>query len=66
MATEAKKPTAWRLWRRNLVIWAALMALLVDGLRLDYRLAQPAVTATLLCATFAVNSKWTFRARQAR
>jgi len=41
------------------------MALLVDGLRLDYRLAQLMVTAALLCLTYAVNAAWTFRAGQA-
>ena len=39
-----------------------LMALLVDRVRLDYRLAQLMVTATLLCLTFLINSVWTFRA----
>jgi putative flippase GtrA len=42
-----------------------LMALLVDGLRLDYRLAQLLVTAALMCVTYFVNSVWTFRASQA-
>lgn len=41
-----------------------LMALLVNKLRLDYRLAQLMVTATLLCITFLINSMWTFRARK--
>jgi putative flippase GtrA len=40
----------------------ALMALLVDRARLDYRLAQLMATATLLCLTFLINSVWTFRA----
>jgi putative flippase GtrA len=44
----------------------ALMALLVDSLRLDYRLAQLMVTATLLCITFLINSMWTFRASKVR
>lgn len=39
-----------------------LMALLVDRVRIDYRLAQLMVTATLLCLTFLINSVWTFRA----
>jgi putative flippase GtrA len=39
-----------------------LMALLVDRARIDYRLAQLMVTATLLCLTFLINSVWTFRA----
>jgi putative flippase GtrA len=44
----------------------AAMAVLVDGLRLDYRLAQLLVTALLMCATYFVNSLWTFRASKAR
>jgi putative flippase GtrA len=44
----------------------ALMAVLVDGLRLDYRLAQLMVTALLMCATYLINSMWTFRASKAR
>ena len=36
MTADAKKPTAWGLWRRNLVIWVALMALLVLTLWLGY------------------------------
>lgn len=43
-----------------------LMAQLVDGLHLDYRLAQLMVTATLLCVTFLINSMWTFRASKVR
>ena len=43
-----------------------LMALLVNGLGLDYRLAQLMVTALLLCATYLINARWTFRARQDR
>lgn len=43
----------------------AAMALLVNGLRLDYRLAQLMVTAALMCVTYFVNSVWTFRASQA-
>jgi putative flippase GtrA len=39
-----------------------LMALLVGRVRIDYRLAQLMVTATLLCLTFLINSVWTFRA----
>lgn len=42
------------------------MALLVDGLGLDYRLAQLLVTAALLCASFLINATWTFRADQGR
>ena len=44
----------------------ALMAVLVDGLRLDYRLAQLMVTAVLMCATYVINSMWTFRVSKAR
>lgn len=44
----------------------ALMAVLVDGLRLDYRLAQLMVTALLMCATYLINSMWTFRVSKAR
>ena len=40
----------------------AAMAVLVHGLRLDYRLAQVLVTGALLCATYVVNSVWTFQA----
>jgi putative flippase GtrA len=43
----------------------AAMALLTDGLRLDYRPAQLIVTAALVCLTYRVNSAWTFRASQA-
>lgn len=43
----------------------AAMALLVDGLHLDYRLAQVIVTVGLMCVTYFVNSVWTFRASQA-
>ncbi|HEX8785493.1 MAG TPA: GtrA family protein [Telluria sp.] len=46
-----------------------LMALLtgdMGSLRLDYRLAQLMVTATLLCITFLINSMWTFRASKVR
>lgn len=46
-----------------------LMALLTDdmgSLRLDYRVAQLMVTATLLCITFLINSMWTFRASKVR
>lgn len=42
------------------------MAALVDGLRIDYRLAQVMVTIALMCATYFVNSVWTFRATKAR
>jgi putative flippase GtrA len=44
----------------------AAMSVLVNGLRLDYRLAQALVTGTLLCATYVVNSLWTFQATKAR
>ncbi len=44
----------------------AAMAVLVNGMRLDYRLAQVLVTGTLLCATYVVNSLWTFQASKAR
>ena len=44
----------------------AAMAVLVNGARLDYRLAQVLVTGTLLCATYVVNSLWTFQASKAR
>jgi putative flippase GtrA len=38
----------------------ALMSLLLRSVRIDYRVAQLMVTALLLCATFLVNSAWTF------
>lgn len=44
----------------------AAMAVLVNGLHLDYRLAQVLVTGILLCATYVVNSLWTFQASKAR
>ena len=44
---------------------AAAMALLTEGLRLDYRLAQLLVTAALTGVTYVVHSVWTFRAGQA-
>jgi putative flippase GtrA len=44
----------------------AAMSVLVNGLRLDYRMAQVLVTGTLLCATYVVNSLWTFQASKAR
>ena len=44
----------------------AAMAVLVNGARLDYRLAQVLVTGTLLCVTYVVNSLWTFQASKAR
>jgi putative flippase GtrA len=44
----------------------AAMAVLVNGVRLDYRVAQVLVTGTLLCATYVVNSLWTFQASKAR
>lgn len=66
-------PLSWRTARRFFATAAlaaaangALMALLTGGLRLDYRLAQLMVTATLLCITFLINSMWTFRAGKVR
>lgn len=44
----------------------AAMAVLVNGVRLDYRLAQVLVTGILVCATYVVNSLWTFQASRAR
>ncbi|WP_075792772.1 GtrA family protein [Massilia putida] len=44
----------------------AAMSVLVNGLHLDYRLAQVLVTGTLLCVTYVVNSLWTFQASKAR
>ena len=44
----------------------AAMSVLANGLRLDYRLAQVLVTGILLCATYVVNSLWTFQASKAR
>jgi putative flippase GtrA len=44
----------------------AAMSVLVNGLRVDYRLAQVLVTGILLCATYVVNSLWTFQASKAR
>jgi putative flippase GtrA len=44
----------------------AAMAVLVNGVRLDYRLAQVLVTGILVCATYVVNSLWTFQASKAR
>jgi putative flippase GtrA len=43
-----------------------MMAALLTVFPIDYRLAQLLVTATLLCATFGINSAWTFRAATAR
>jgi cytochrome c oxidase subunit 4 len=34
--TDGSRATAWKLWRRNGVIWAALMLLLVMTLALAY------------------------------
>ncbi|MGJ7913942.1 GtrA family protein [Massilia sp. LXY-6] len=42
-----------------------LMSALLATFDLDYRLAQLLVTAVLLCATFGINSAWTYRARKA-
>lgn len=44
----------------------AAMAVLVNGVRLDYRLAQVFVTGILVCVTYVVNSLWTFQASKAR
>jgi putative flippase GtrA len=44
----------------------ALMSLLLGSVRIDYRVAQLMVTALLLCATFLVNSVWTFRPGRVR
>jgi len=44
----------------------AAMAVLVNGVRLDYRPAQVLVTGALLCATYVVNSLWTFQTSKAR
>jgi putative flippase GtrA len=44
----------------------AAMAVLVNGVRLDYRLAQILVTGILVCVTYVVNSLWTFQASKAR
>jgi putative flippase GtrA len=43
----------------------AAMAVLVNGVRLDYRLAQVLVTGILVCVTYVVNSLWTFQATKA-
>jgi putative flippase GtrA len=43
----------------------AAMAVLVNGVRLDYRLAQVLVTGMLVCVTYVVNSLWTFQASKA-
>jgi putative flippase GtrA len=42
-----------------------LMSALLATFEIDYRVAQLLVTAVLLCATFAINSAWTYRARKA-
>ncbi|MFC0250560.1 GtrA family protein [Massilia consociata] len=67
---RARSHFTWRTAARffaTAVLAAALngiaMTLLVDGLGLDYRLAQLLVTAMLLGATFLVNASWTFQAR---
>ena len=44
----------------------AAMAVLVNGVRLDYRVAQILVTGALVCFTYVVNSLWTFQASKAR
>ena len=48
------------------VLNGAAMAVLVNGVRLDYRLAQILVTGILVCVTYVVNSLWTFQASKAR
>ena len=48
------------------VLNGAAMAVLVNGARLDYRLAQILVTGILVCVTYVVNSLWTFQASKAR
>jgi putative flippase GtrA len=64
---------AWRIAARFFATAAlaaaangALMSLLLASLAIDYRVAQLIVTALLLCATFAINSAWTFRPHAAR
>jgi putative flippase GtrA len=63
---------AWRIAARFFATAAlaaaangALLSLLLS-FGIDYRVAQLIVTALLLCATFAINSAWTFRPRAAR
>jgi putative flippase GtrA len=43
-----------------------MMAALLTVMPIDYRLAQLLITAVLLCATFGINSAWTFRTMKAR
>jgi putative flippase GtrA len=43
-----------------------LMSTLLATFDIDYRLAQLLVTAVLLCATFGINSAWTYRTTRAR
>jgi putative flippase GtrA len=43
-----------------------LMSALLAAFAIDYRLAQLLVTAVLLCATFGINSAWTYRAAKTR
>ena len=43
-----------------------MMSALLTVFTIDYLLAQLLVTAILLCATFGINSAWTFRATKAR
>jgi putative flippase GtrA len=43
-----------------------LMSTLLATFDVDYRLAQLLVTAVLLCATFGINSAWTYRTTRAR
>jgi putative flippase GtrA len=42
-----------------------LMSVLLAAFGIDYRLAQLLATAVLLCATFCINSAWTYRASKA-
>jgi cytochrome c oxidase subunit 4 len=47
------RETAWQLWRRNLVIWAALMALLILTLVAAYIPLGPGNTAIGIAIAFA-------------
>lgn len=70
---ERRTHLAWRAGLRFFATAAlaaaangAAMALLMAGLRLDYRLAQVMTTAALMCITYFVHSAWTFRTSQAQ
>jgi cytochrome c oxidase subunit 4 len=52
-APDTPRKTAWQLWRRNLVIWAALMALLILTLVVAYLPLGPANTAIGLAVAAA-------------